>query len=322
MNKLYLLYNNYCLANREREIDEYIPLRFSGVTYQDRPVIDTRKISLNDTHPFLQYICLSNKSYSKITIEGTTKQIISFTLMPNENAYIYNKNLNLDKFIRLQKNLSINTYPNIPTEDYAAINLNRDIFLKIYNNAIMIEIDKNINQCLLIYENQQLGILTDFNFNIAAFVSFNLNKNEINTIKSLSNIKEVSKSNYNHFTQKQCFMKSNKFHNNNNLINVILKLKNINLWNLIYYGLNRFIIDNEFCVEFAIASLMNNLPENSKIITLAGLLPNEYSEAHLLVEEMIDNKDKESILTSEEQFYNKIWFYLSCATEMKDLNII
>ena len=101
--------------------------------------------------------------------------------------------------------------------------------------------------------------------------------------------------------------------NKNYLIKKIIELENVNLWDVIYYGLERKLINNNFVIESAIAMLEHNKTSDNITLEIASLLNHELEKVSILLNEKV-NKDE--IMINKGPFYNKIWLYLVVAADM------
>lgn len=112
-----------------------------------------------------------------------------------------------------------------------------------------------------------------------------------------------------------------KVKNKEYVIQKIFDLKNVNFVELIFFGMARGFIDNDFVVDFAMKALeYERLAQKTLWLEIAGLLKNEYDQAPTLIEQAI--KNKQNVLTEQSSLYNRIWFYLSLAADMSTDKII
>ncbi len=108
---------------------------------------------------------------------------------------------------------------------------------------------------------------------------------------------------------------------NNTLATIqkILELKNINLWEFVYYGYSRCLVDQDFVIDFAVHYLASQpQPENPLTLKIACLVIGDQNELEPLLEQL--RIDKEDLVRNRERLYNKLWFYITLAGDLKSLD--
>ena len=170
------------------------------------------------------------------------------------------------------------------------------------------------------YESEVLGVLIDKNLEITAFVSWDIAPHNMSILAE--NIKRcLRQPNTIEYVENNNIREICLMDNHGELIQKILELKNVNVWSVIYYGLNRVLISKEFCIRFAETCLAKKEHiDNPLAMELGNLMDYEYDKVYELLDSL--TQDKESIMIENNQLYNKLWFYLSLAADLKKLDIV
>ena len=168
--------------------------------------------------------------------------------------------------------------------------------------------------------NKSFTVLTDKDFNVIAFISWGITEEEKRELKEYAirhSINSTPLSVSPLKPERPPMTEKNK----NCLIQKILNLKNIDLWKVIYFGYERNLIDTSFIVDFAIEYLAQSVePADQLTLEIASLLKNQYDQVPRLFEKHVQNRD--AVITTDGQKYNKIWFYLTLAADMCEDKII
>lgn len=299
MSKLYYLVNNYISTLDQRQFEPTLIGRISGHGVYIRIVNRDKVADL------------------EFNLEPSTKKIISVGLIGTKNVRAYQYPFPVNSLLELQKTITIDS--NEMLEKFVApkfLSFLGDVKVGIYKDAIIFWLyNPNFFQArYLLTENDMLSVLTDKNFNVLAFITWNLSDEEMKEFKfdigwERRNIK---------FVKEEPHLKVESIltmKNQNCLIKKINELKNINLIDLLFYAYDKKLIDDQFLIDYAIAQLESG--SNNKdpfILELAGLLDSEINKAGKLLEVQVKNNDE--VLYEKGQHYNKIWFYLTLAADM------
>ncbi len=99
------------------------------------------------------------------------------------------------------------------------------------------------------------------------------------------------------------------------LIKKIIELETIEQWKVIYYGLDRKFIDTRFVIDYCYALIEREHSVDQFVLDIAGLTTkDDLNNIPKMIAEKIGNSAE--ILIDKEQYYSKIWSYLSLAAEM------
>lgn len=102
--------------------------------------------------------------------------------------------------------------------------------------------------------------------------------------------------------------------NKNYLIKKIIELENVDHWKVLFYGLHRALINDQFILDYVYTLIEQKKANDQFTLDLAGLSNDEFHKILIMMEEKIENRNE--VMIDEGQFYNKIWFYLSLASDM------
>jgi hypothetical protein len=312
MIKQYIIKNNYEIKEREREINRYyIPLNIT-FPWEQMYGADIK---------YIQFF--SSYGHLIVKVDDFTKQILEAVLVSCYSFSFYSQAFDDSGLLFLKNNLGLDF--NVSLEDYGVtIPLVQDykVQLHIFNDGVVLLIVQELCPVFVIYESELFAALADKDFNFVGFITKNVSPEDIEGLKDNAKYRldyvptplEVQPP----FT---CF--GAIMENKEALIKKILDLKNIDFIALLYYGLHRELINNTFCVDFAMKALDNQKLATALMAELAGLSLDEIIR-DLVPSKLIESsiKDKEVILIEQGQFYNKLWFYLTLAADMYTLNLI
>jgi hypothetical protein len=305
----YLLRNNYEIMERTREFDSYIPLTIIHPLYGGG----------------LKYIEYEgSNSHLIIKISGYLKIIVQIKLIAYSSSLFYNQPFNDKNFLQLQSCLALDLNESLECEEGVTLSITQDYEteLHIFTDAILILIVQPLCPTFIIYESEMLSALADKDFNLIGFMTRNITPEIINWFQQEAKYKlghkpiplEIQPT----LTCGEVIME-----NKEALIKKMLDLKNIDFIALLYYGLHRELINDSFCVDFAMKALGDQVLTTPLIVDLASILTQEEITRDLLPSKLIEEsvKNKDEILIEKGQFYNKIWFYLTLAADVYALGL-
>lgn len=298
---LILSKNHFNIEQKKRLIDFYVPLTIK---------LSDEKYLYN--HSYFRFISANN--LVEIDIDQESGKLIKLTVVKSDNINLYNKKFDLDHFINFQMSLyflpAMKDMKNILTY----LEVNQEINLDIFDNAVVIYLNKEKSPLFLFYENEVLGILTDRFFNVVAFISWDLSENEKKELLEYAQSRKIENL-YKDFTNYE--RDTIQMISNIKIIQHIFNLKEVNFWKLLTYGLSMKIIDNAFVVEFAEECLNQKIETNKQLtLTISSLLKNEYNKVGELL------KTKSDISIEEMKIYNQIWFYLNSVNDLIKLGLL
>lgn len=112
---------------------------------------------------------------------------------------------------------------------------------------------------------------------------------------------------------------------NKKIIQKTIELKNIDILELLRYGLDHTFIDDVFCSAIAM-ELMNQgcVTDCPHILNLASLVSNKYENQYERAQAIIIEATKKSndAFEGKKQLYNKIWFYLFQLNDLLKLDVV
>ncbi len=307
---LYLMINNFPIKLRNYTFEYPIPIRVCVKNY------DKFEEVLGDT----KYLYISKGSLSDTTelvVDDYSKKLLMLQVIASNQITFHDLDFDIDSY------LSYNSY--------IAINITNDSFEKwekylpaldtqpkihVFNSLIVLIIDENKCPAYMFSENNKFGVITNKDLNIAAFFINNITEKDKKIIKEHANYLN-SPNQESAFPFNKC--KTTIMEHKNYLIKKIIELENVNLWDVIYYGLERKLINNNFVIESAIAMLEHNKTSDNITLEIASLLNHELEKVSILLNEKV-NKDE--VMINKGPFYNKIWLYLSVASDMCAAKII
>jgi hypothetical protein len=159
-----------------------------------------------------------------------------------------------------------------------------------------------------IQESSELGVLVDKNFNVSGFLIKNITEIEKTTLeKYYGNAQE--KIPYYPLVIQESPRKEQ-------MIDVLLSLKNIEYDYLLYYGFKGHLIDEKFCVNFAgkyIEVNATSLP-SSFLFQCASVLHPTHKNINELFIAFVDPIKFEN----NRIIYNKLWFYILLVDDLKE----
>ncbi len=99
------------------------------------------------------------------------------------------------------------------------------------------------------------------------------------------------------------------------LIKKITELKEIDQWKVIYYGLTREHINSQFVMDYCYALIEQKNCSDQFVLDIAALTNKDdlYNISKNIIKKI---NNHEEIRTDKNQFYSKIWSYLSLAADM------
>ena len=260
---------------------------------------------------------------SQLNFWRKTGYISKFVLINSTRVKIHNNNFDLHRYLQIKMAAGISLSSKNETNEIRYIKMEYIPQFHVYHNIILVLISDVTPRYILSdgQEAPQFGVLTDKNFTVAGFIFWVSNpKIRTNFIENIW---------HNHFESLNTLLESPQFlfdrktimENKSGLIKKIIELKNINIYHLLYYGIEKEIIDNQFLIDYAYAKLVHDPEQNDQfLIELAGLLPYEISTARTLL--LTQVSDIDNVMHENGQYYNKIWFYLSLAADMHADKII
>lgn len=309
MNTLYYLINSYQVRMRVKEFDCNIPF---NVSFPD------------STFPsMIQY-----EDWTNISVDERSQILFSITRISNEKILYSSSKLILTGLILYRTLIAIGCDESLKFEGednenwFTMKRIDKPTTLVIFLNALVLYLPGAGSPKYFIEESEEFGAIADKDFNIIAFVVKGITPAQIESLSEYVQrnppLEQVE------FPHELQHMERNypMMENKDELIKKILSLNNVDYWNLIYFGLERALIDNTFIINFAIEYLASEkVPKNDKItIEIAALLKHECENASKLLKESI--KNQEHIMIEQGRFFNRIWMYLSLAVDMKKLQII
>ena len=121
----------------------------------------------------------------EINLSRTNGEISSLTFVGCKKIFYYNKPFNADSFCKksMQSAIMLNDY--VENNKYPRyITTPSDVSVEVYSNAVVFWVkNEQIAPRYLFYESEYLGVLTDKNFIVVAFVTWNLSEKELEDLK-------------------------------------------------------------------------------------------------------------------------------------------
>lgn len=307
---LYFIINKFEIASREYIFKYPIPIRICLEYYYtynevmgDNKFLIIRKVNSSDT--------------TELVVDDVSKKLLRLQVISSNQITFHNLNfnnhyLNHNSYIAIE--ISNNSFEK--WEKFLP-SLNTQIKIHIFNNTVVLILDEKACPVYMFSENNEFSILTDKNLNIIAFFINSI------TAKDKIVIKEHATSPYSSNQESRFpfnLCETTIMENKRYLIKKINELENVDQWHIIYYGLERKLINNEFVVDYAMFLLEKAKTSDQFTLDIASLLEHELGQISILFEQRIADKDE--IMIAKGQFYNKIWFYLSLAADMCTEKII
>ena len=189
-------------------------------------------------------------------------------------------------------------------------------YVEIFLNSLVIHLPIAKEGRLLFLQNENFGVITDCELHVAGFAFFNITPAIMKELKAL--IKETIKEKNDTMTLPR---KENFFNTNNHayVINKIIELKNIKIWNLIRYGYEIKVVNDQFLITLAEELILNKKEMSSVTYEIASVSSNDSQKAGAF---LIRNVHIDSFSFEEKEQYNKVWFYLSAAVALNSIGII
>lgn len=309
METIYYLINNLRIKSRFKNFDYNTPVNIS---------------SLHSAFPtIIQY-----KDWTQVKIDCNTQELMSLIGVSNKKILFELNELIINGVMDYTSSIAISS------DELLKINRDADeglyIFKEIDALTVLIVCPSNLfiylpgagNPKYYIEETNEFGAITDKEFNIIAFVIRGITFEEIESLKNYAErnppIEPIELPLALQHLERNYPMMEDRA----KLITTILELENVNYWHLIYFGLERALINNTLIVEFACEYLASGkITVNDKLtLEIASLLKNEIEQASELLTRSIP--DQNEILVKQGRLYNKIWMYLSLAIDMKKLNVV
>lgn len=291
--QLFLQQNGLSTTKVNREIDTYIPLRVD---------IEYDKI----ISPGSKYIAFESAKNSVEIKVGTPYGEIYHMSCINRNPVIIASNLSSSHLIEKRILAPLITTNLIDKKNYNKIN--KKSFLLFYNDCLLLVIQQHLLEKAQ-YKftvNDTLSILTDNNYQIIAFLFDQLTEVENTKLKEFINFSQTKSSDISNIE----IGKKMNLCLQQNIVSAILELKNIDVWEFLYDGLRKKIIDDSFIVHFS----EQYLEAGNKLdltIMIAGVLKNESNQILNLFEKQYPNYS-----SNPKPLYNDIWFYLCSLQDM------
>ena len=336
MDKIYINSNSSKFPKVIFTSNDYHLFLEATLIHNNADKFDSKLTELT-SFPSMRYIYFSNDNFlMSFEAFASNNQVWEIKIISLRQIYIYNKNLEDNYLAKLDIGLFLNSekfylegnpkelnklydsaYPNYDIKSHTAFEL--------YQNGFIITLNNNINACYMLKsEDIQatepiIGVTVDKDLNIAAFFCYNLPEfdwNKINEyLKYSQGLTILKKENKDLNLLRGSLIDNNQ----SELIEKLFELQNINLWELLYFGLKSFLIDIKLCMSFAKKYLIKYKENSSTILEMSNGLENNEAKILVLMEKLITNK--EEIINNKDILYSKIWFYLSLAVEMKRLHI-
>lgn len=101
--------------------------------------------------------------------------------------------------------------------------------------------------------------------------------------------------------------------NTNYLIQEIIKLKNTNQWNVIFYGLEHNYINWKFVLDYCYALIEQKNSKDPFVLDIAALTNNDD------IEKLLTTKVNHEIMHDKKFVYKKLWIYLSLGADLVDM---
>lgn len=303
---LYFSINNFNETEIERELEWHTPLEI--------------RISRHKAFShFFQHINFNNDLVD-VLMGREIGELFKISVVSPKRINFFNEQFSVQRYITKRMGLALGFADSIAPVDDEVLYFKMEgvTGLEVYNDAAIVRLPIPNQTRFLFYQNEMLGVLTDRDFNVTGFVTWNLTAREVQTLREYSEKLSIGESAHDKVEEKMEPIINKE--NQKILISKILELKNIEIARVLYYGLKKDLIDSTFCIDFAISLLEQTQSKDSLILELAGLLEHDVKSVEKLLLAKIKNPD--DVFISQGEFFNKTWFYLVLATEACALNII
>lgn len=246
-----------------------------------------------------------------MSLDTNSNILIDLKVSDYVKAISHYNDFDVNRYLSQFSCIAITTAKNSFKNKITVLNLTIKFQIHIFKNLIIILLEHVFYPVYYFNEHDLFGVITDKNFNIIAFV---INKIPAITISYLKhsfeqrNLLEESA-----FPLYDCETKIMK--NKNCLIKKIFELENVNQWEIIYYGLQRSLIDKQFIMDYCYALIEQKNSTDQFVLDIAALTDkDDLYKLDTRTNAKISNHDE--VLITKGQQYNKIWFYLSLATDL------
>lgn len=189
--------------------------------------------------------------------------------------------------------------------------------IHVFMNAIVILIVEDMSPRYFLHE-EYFGVLTDNNFVVIGFVIDNITTQNIQTLKEYI-AQKTSRCPNQESSFPPCITEA-KIMPNKYLIKKIMELENVDPWEIIYYGIDRRLIDHQFIIAYAEEVMSNNETVDQFTLEMGSLMPKEAEMVPKLFQARY--KNWEQTMLERGQLYNKIWFYISVAADLGEAKVI
>ncbi len=305
MQNLYLVKNNFSVPSRTYEFDNTYVISMIKENYYGG-----KFLHFSDSHI----------NITKTVIDPATKILLKLITVLSNQISFHSEKFTITDHLQMLSCICIElTEGSFEEWEMQVPTILRSVKIHVFANVIVVLINEDLCFRYFFYENATFGAIVDKDFIVIGFIINNINNSIVENIKSFV---EQNRSN-NYKNQESAFPLYNCektiMENKNYLIKKIIELKNVDRWKVLFYGLERQLIDNQFIMDYCLALVEQNYTDQF-VLDIAGLLNKELYQITDMINARINDRDE--IMIIKGQFYNKIWFYLSLASEMSAENII
>lgn len=311
---MYFLKNKFSHIRTSYKIDSYVPLtiRVEGNSAH------------SDTETYIRYR-LSNvfEDLTEVKIGVERGELDHITVVFCSFIKIYDYEFCAEDFISVGSTvaLALDRKGDIPSssDGISSTTIKKAAQLELYQNTLILKLPSSDASKYIFCHDVRLSLLTDKNFNVTGFVIWNPTEDEKKILVNYAKERNVDVSPEPKVEKK--IERKVGMKNQQCLFKKILDLKNVNVSELFYFGLEKSLIESDFVIDFALSKIeQNKSDQKSPWLEIAGLLKKERDKVSDLIEQSI--QDKSAVTTTKGPFYNKIWFYLTLAADMCEDKII
>jgi hypothetical protein len=292
----------YFVTNKKR-----IPNRDCDFKYPFFISISLKDIVGNGIRLYYEDISRNNIAKLAIELDNTINKL---QIINSNQITIYSTNFKFDSYLQIISSIAAElTHDSLNKWIVGGYTIWNAIKIHIYNNSVVMVVNEDSCPRYFIHENNILGVLTDKNLIIIGFVINNISQENMNILKDYAADSLNQESTFPLYDCETTIMENKEF-----LIKKIIELQNVDHWKVLYYGLERVLIDKQFIMNYVFALVEQENEQDQFTLDIAGLLTNEIDKIPKMLEEKVGDRDL--IMVTDGQFYNKIWFYLSLASDM------
>jgi len=311
MPNLYFLINDFTRPVVDKTSkDPYIPIQMDF------------NIQNRSSYHYLHVVLAAENQYIDLLIGLELGELCDITVVTIKKINFFAEIFTTDFFITLKMAPALGFSEKVVFDEYSILYYAhpQTYRLEIFKNAFVFWLGDVKDAKILFNNNDTFGVITNENLTIVGLVLWNITSADLSEIHdyALRNGLNIE------FNQEQNDHSPNQgslMENKEQILEKMLGLKNVDIWELLYYGLKRKLIDTQFIEDYVFAYLNHKeQPQDPLFLEIAGLLNNEKEQILPIVENAI--KNPHDILTSNGELYNKVWFYLSIAADMSKANII